>query len=134
MQGAKYGCSTVSNEVVGGFGGFLVKGALGDRENLERGRIQADQVAHSGRHARASDTGDGIDMEHAVVIHARNWRKGLADQYAYISGLHGLRSRDWYIESQEILHAGDRSYEIFVIRTSDGARLRYYFDVTSFRR
>lgn len=76
--------------------------------------------------------GDGIDMAHAVVIHARNWRKGLADQYAYISGLHGLRSRDWFIESQEILHADGHSYEIFIIRTSDGARLRYYFDVTNF--
>lgn len=76
--------------------------------------------------------GDGIDMEHAVVIRARDWRKGLADQYAYISSLHGLRSRDWFIESQESLHEGKRSYEIFVIRTSDGARLRYYFDVTSF--
>ncbi len=78
--------------------------------------------------------GDGIDMEHAVVIHARDRRKGLADQYAYISGLHGLRSRDWLIESQEILHAGGRTYESFVIRTSDGARLRYYFDVTSFHK
>ncbi len=76
--------------------------------------------------------GDGIDMEHAVVIRARDWRKGLADEYAYISGLHGLRSCDWFIESQEILHADKRSYEIFVIRTSDGARLRYFFDVTSF--
>jgi hypothetical protein len=76
--------------------------------------------------------GDGIDREHAVVIHARDWRKGLADEYGYISSLHGLRSRDWFIESQEIQHHGTRKYEIFIIRTSDGARLRYYFDVTSF--
>ena len=84
--------------------------------------------------AEAWSGGDGIDMEHAVVIHARDRRKGLADQYAYISGLHGLRSRDWLIESQEILHAGGRTYESFVIRTSDGARLRYYFDITSFHK
>jgi len=76
--------------------------------------------------------GDGIDMENAVVIHARSWRKGLPAEYAYISSLHGLRSRDWFIESQEILHANDRSYEIWIIKTSEGARLRYYFDVTSF--
>jgi len=78
--------------------------------------------------------GDGIDMEHAVVIHARDRRKGLADQYGYISSLHGLRSLDWFIESQEILHRGARSYEIFVILTSDGARLRYYFDISSFHK
>ena len=49
--------------------------------------------------------GDGIDMEHAVIIHARSWRMGLPAEYAYISSLHGLRSRDWFIESQEILHS-----------------------------
>ena len=76
--------------------------------------------------------GDGIDMKHAVVINARNWRKGLPAEYAYLSSLHGLRSHDWFIESQEIRHANDRNYEIWIIRTSEGARLRYYFDVTSF--
>lgn len=78
--------------------------------------------------------GDGIDMERAVVIHARNWRKGLPAEYAYISSLHGLRNHDWYVSSQEIRHTGDRSYEIWVIRTRDGATRRYYFDVTSFRK
>ncbi len=77
--------------------------------------------------------GDGIDMEHAVVIHAGSWRKGLPAQYAYISSLHGLRDHDWYVVSQEMRHADGRSYEIWVIRTR-GANLRYYFDVTSFQK
>jgi hypothetical protein len=76
--------------------------------------------------------GDGIDMEHAVVIHARNWRKGLPAEYAYISSLHGLRGRDWFIDSQETRRVDDRNYEIWIIKTGDGAKLRYYFDVTSF--
>jgi hypothetical protein len=76
--------------------------------------------------------GDGIDMNHAVIINARNWRKGLPAEYAFLSSLHGLRSHDWFIESQEIRHANDRNYEIWIIRTSEGARLRYYFDITSF--
>ena len=76
--------------------------------------------------------GDGIDMERAVVIHARSWRKGLPAEYAYLSSLHGLRSRDWFIESQEIRHSDGRSYEIWIIKTCEGARLRYYFDITSF--
>ena len=76
--------------------------------------------------------GDGIDMKNAVVIHARSWRRGLPAEYAYISSLHGLRSHDWFVESQEIRHADERSYEIWIIKTHEGARLRYYFDVTSF--
>lgn len=76
--------------------------------------------------------GDGIDMERAVVIHARSWRKGLPSEYAYISSLHGLRGHDWFIDSQETRHVDDRNYEIWIIKTSEGARLRYYFDVTSF--
>jgi hypothetical protein len=82
--------------------------------------------------SQAWSGGDGIDMQNAVVIHARSWRKGLPAEYAYISSLHGLRSRDWTVESQEIRHANDRSYEIWIIRTCEGARLRYYFDVTNF--
>lgn len=78
--------------------------------------------------------GNGIDMNHAVVIHAGNWRKGLPAHYAYISSLHGLRSRDWFIGSQEIRHANDRNYEIWIIRTSAGARWRYYYDVTNLQR
>ena len=76
--------------------------------------------------------GDGIDKEHAVVIHALSWRKGLPAEYAYISSLHGLRNYDWFVESQEIMHSDNRSYEIWVIKTREGAKLRYYFDVTSF--
>ena len=87
--------------------------------------------------------GDGLSMKNAIVIHAKSEFLGIGAEYAYLHKKHGERDTDWELEHQRLLRKGilqppllfrTRYYDEISIKTKDGERIIYYFDISHFYR
>ncbi len=87
--------------------------------------------------------GDGLSMKNAIVIHAKSEFLGIDAEYAYLYKKHGERDTDWELERQSLLQKGIlprpllfriRYYDEMSIKTKDGERITYYFDISHFHR
>lgn len=71
---------------------------------------------------------DGTSIQAAVVIEASSSSEGIGAEYAWLAKKHPGFKR----EKQSLLHHGSKAYDAIEITTSDGRRMIYYFDITSF--
>jgi len=87
--------------------------------------------------------GDGLSMKNAIIIHAKSEFVGVCAEYAYVSKKHGQQDTDWEPEHQRLLRKGilqppllfrTRYYDEISIKTKDGERIIYYFDISHFWR
>ncbi len=87
--------------------------------------------------------GDGLSMKNTIIIHANSEFLGIGAEYAYLHKKHGERDTDWKLERQRLLRKGilqppllfrTRYYDEISIKTKDGERITYYFDISHFYR
>ena len=78
--------------------------------------------------------GKGESFNDAVVVGGVNSRyEGVAAEYQYISGLHGMRGQDWFLVRQTVVKNQDRILDVVEIQLKDPSfRKVFYFDATSF--
>ena len=76
--------------------------------------------------------GDGSTLEKAVLIgYVGNYPDSIAQEYAYISSLFGVRGKDWQLVGTVNFEKNSRSYDRTTIRIiSSGGRKEIYFDIT----
>lgn len=79
--------------------------------------------------------GKGEGPEDAVIIKGVNKQsEGLIAEYNYISGIHGIKNKNWSLYGQTIMKENGKVYDVIEIKLIDfnNEQRIYYFDVTSF--
>lgn len=76
--------------------------------------------------------GKGMSIEEAVLINTTSSNIGVSAEYQYVSQLHGERGKDWNLEYQDLLNLEGKHYDALHIKTRDGCKLTYYFDISKF--
>ncbi|MBN1602964.1 MAG: hypothetical protein JW915_15250 [Chitinispirillaceae bacterium] len=79
--------------------------------------------------------GKGESTEDAVIIRGVSKQsEGLIAEYTYISGIHGIKNKNWSLYGQTIMKENGKVYEVIEIKLIDfnNEQRIYYFDVTSF--
>jgi hypothetical protein len=86
----------------------------------------AAQVPGAGTTSNAP-TERGLSMADAIQLDARTEIEGVEAEYKYIARTYP----GWRVESQSLIHEGDRSYDLLEIADSTGRKKAIYFDITN---
>jgi hypothetical protein len=75
--------------------------------------------------------GSGESGDSAIVIHGiEKPSEGVEAEYRYLSQRHGIKDRDWRIESQTVTREDKNVYDVIEIMLVPSAQKRiYYFEV-----
>ncbi|TBN04671.1 hypothetical protein EYD45_05255 [Hyunsoonleella flava] len=75
----------------------------------------------------------GLSMEDAVVIHASGSMQGIPLEYEFVGKKEGQRGIDWGLVQQSLVHEGNKSYDVLVIKVfKTNEEKTYFFDITNF--
>jgi hypothetical protein len=80
-------------------------------------------------------SGCASSPEDAVIIRGVSKQsEGLVAEYNYISGIHGIKNKNWSLYGQTIMKENGKVYDVIEIKLIDfnNEQRIYYFDVTSF--
>ena len=76
--------------------------------------------------------GSGASYEDSVVIQTPVRLDGVLAERAFISLKHGKEDRDWRLVLQAFMPQEGISYDILLIETKNGDRIKYHFDISEF--
>ncbi len=97
---------------------------LGVVEHIELGGFGGMQVG-----------GDGLSLQTPVLIAAPSSHIGVPLEYAHLQTQYGTMGRDWTVALRSLeLNDSGRTVESFHLALSDGSKVDFHFDVTSFYR
>ncbi|MEM5564175.1 hypothetical protein WNY78_03625 [Psychroserpens sp. AS72] len=76
---------------------------------------------------------DGLSIDNAVVIKAKNSFEGIPKEYEFIDRKHGKRGVGWKFKTQSLNRKDGKSFDVIsIIDTKTNKQLKYYFDITDF--